>query len=81
MLIEKCTEPFSMLFPPTIKLQAQRIAARRGLSLGALIRSLIADEAMREFQESATQTTSYSHCPACGERLFDGNCASCGWPP
>lgn len=41
---ERCTASFSMLWPPTLKQEAESIARRRGLSLGALLRSLIAQE-------------------------------------
>ena len=28
----------------------------------------------------AVLTTSYSHCPGCGERLTHGHCLACSWP-
>lgn len=29
---------------------------------------------------AGSETTSYSHCPKCGDRLFRGECSVCPWP-
>ncbi len=42
---ELCSEPVSLFFTPTILRQADELAAARGLSRAALLRSLVAKEA------------------------------------
>ena len=57
---EKCSEPLAILLTPTHRQKLEDLARQRGISMGGLIRSLVAAEWSRVTNRDATVTAGHT---------------------